>query len=232
MSALARIREILTYDIDPDFLRDVAITIVWEYCRLFDTLASDEAIPPEVKSEIFARRRGECAVRALVSSAKRHGVPYNFRKLECNGQHKIILKVGRIILIQETFSSLRDGPQSAEYKRTLANTHGLVRQLELDLGDQPWRILDWSGSIVGVLLHAPAGRGFSQQETMLGGLMLGVPNERYDSWLTRLDLTKLAMHGVSEVPEEEAPAAAPVGIQEDAVRVVLKSRKTSTGNAS
>jgi hypothetical protein len=57
--------------------------------------------------------------------------------------------------------------------------------------------------------------------------MLGVPNEKYDSWVLRLDLTKLALHGVGEEPykpEGETQSRD----QEDAVRVTLR-RKDTTG---
>src|SRR6185312_11503564 len=146
MSEVDRIREILSYDINPDFLRDVGIATVWEYRHLYEVIRDDYLIPLELKEEYFVKRRSDCAIKALVSAARRHGIPFEFRRLESNGQQKIILKLGRVILIQETFSSLRDGPRASDYKRNLANTHGLIRQLELDLGDQPHRILDWSGS--------------------------------------------------------------------------------------
>jgi hypothetical protein len=189
----------------------------------------DDALPIEVKSEEFSKRKADCAVRALIGAAKRYGVPFNFRRLECNGQRKIILKVGRVILIQETFCNPREEPQTAAYKIDLANTHGLIRQLELDLGDQPHRIIDWSGSVMAVLLHGAAGPRFSERDKALGGLMLGVPNERYDSWLVRLDLTKLAIHGVGADAPEQRSETRTATVQEDAVHVTLRPRKESTG---
>jgi hypothetical protein len=183
MSGLDRIREILAHDFDPEFLRDIAVSIAWEYYSLHDSIYKDGMIPAELKPEYFAKTRSDCAIRSLVTSARKHGVPFDFRRLECNGQQKLILKVGRIILIQETFSDLTDGPQTAQYKKQLADTHCLIRQLELDLGDQSKRILDWSGSVVAVLLHGADLLRLRFGEKPFGGLMLGVPNEKYDSWV-------------------------------------------------
>lgn len=139
--------------------------------------------------------------------------------------------MGRIILIQETFSDSTGGPQTAEYKKRLADTHCLIRQLELDFGDQPKRILDWSGSVVAVLLHGADLLRLHLGTKPFGGLMLGVPNEKYDSWMLRLDLTKLAIHGAdADTPQgEEILREKQPPTQEDAVRVTLRRKKKSTG---
>lgn len=58
--------------------------------------------------------------------------------------------------------------------------------------------------------------------------MLGVPNERYDSWVVRLDLTKLATHGAEadtqKIDTEEASAIPTV--QEDSVQVTVRHKKS------
>jgi hypothetical protein len=82
-------------------------------------------------------------------AAVQHGVPFEFMRLECNGQSKLLLKAGRVILIQEPIDTLQDEPKVADYKIQLASVHGLICQLELDLGDRVQRIHDWSGCVLG-----------------------------------------------------------------------------------
>jgi hypothetical protein len=122
--------------------------------------------------------------------------------LDCNGQHKLLVKAGRVILIQEPILTLEAHPSAADYKMQLADMHGFVRQLELDLGDRPHRILDWSGCVLGVLLHGPAGRKFDRSQKSLGTVMLAVPDAGYSRWILRLNLHSIAMFGRS-VPTKE-----------------------------
>lgn len=225
MSAVDDIRAIVCNDLDREFVESLSTTIAWEYSRLYDALATDTSLPEDYKRELFARRRGEAATKAMADSATRLGVPFDFRRLECNGQEKILVKAGRVILIQETMNSLYDSPQPAEYKRQLANSHAVIRQLELDLGDQPNRITDWSGSVLGVVLHGCRGSRFNRDERSLGGLMLGVPDDRYTHWAIRVDLLDLALFG-SEAPQPEAHIDQH---QQDEVNVTLKRKGGALG---
>ena len=229
MTEVDRIREILTYDIDPEFLKTAAMTLAWEYHLLYEALRDDDAIPIEVKAEEFSKRKSGCAIRVLVRAARKHGIPFDFRKLDSNGQRKLLLKIGRVVLIQEPILTLQDAPHAAEYKRELAETHGLIRQLELDLGDQPRRILDWSGTVLAVFLHGAAGRAFSRRDKKLGGLMLAVPDAAYLGWVVRLDLTRLAIEGVSVDPPHPATPTEQPTKQEDIVIVTPRRKKNSTG---
>lgn len=219
--AVEAIRETVQYDVDPDFLRSAAVNIAWEYRSLYDELATDPALPIELKGEIFAKRRSACAVRALVAAARQHGVPWEFRRLECNGQQKLLLKAGRVVLIQEPMLTLEDAPNASDYKKKLAQTYGLVCQLEVDLGDLPNRVLDWSGEILAVVLHGASGPSFSERDRELGGLFLAVPNAAYDSWVIRFDLFDLAMFG-SGKDVKEATRSKEV---DQADRVVIRLRR-------
>ena len=217
--------DFLRDDLDPDFIKSLSIAIGWEYTDGYRLLAADEFLSAPLKNEEFARRRGGFAIRALAKSAAKHGIPYNFRRLDCNGQDKILVKAGRVIIIQESILTIADHPHVADYKRELADVHALVRQLELDLGDQPRRITDWSGCILAVLLHAPAGPNFTEAHRSLGALMLAVPDAAYRQWVVRLDLHRIAMYGF---PTYEAIPSETTPIQRDVVLVTPKKRK-STG---
>jgi hypothetical protein len=218
---LEQIDEVVRNDIDPDFLKTLCILMGWAYADLHKELCSlglDEAFAQEA----FARRRGDEAVKALLRAAKQHGIPYEFRYLSCNGQSKLILKVGRVVMMQEPILTLADEPRVSEYKRELADSHGLIRQLELDLGDRPVRNSDWSGCVLAVMLHGAAGPRFTREHKALGALMLAVPDASYSNWVLRLDLHTMAIDGRGlEAGDHEAAAELP---QVDNVRVTLKRR--------
>lgn len=221
MAALDHIDDCLR-DIDPEFLSSACIAAAWEYRRLFDELAENLDLSDEYRSEQFNRRRGDCLVKALCFAAKKHGVPFEFLKLGSNGQAKLLLKCGRVTIIQEPILSLKDAPRAADYKLELANAHGVVRQLELDLGDLPGRVLDWDGRVLGVVLHGPAGQHFDEEDRALGTLMLGIPDAAYSHWVVRVDLHNVAMEGLHIHEPDPAPTPPDDSTQPDNVNVTLK----------
>jgi len=230
MSSLVdEVRQIVRHDIDPEFLKKIAIAIYWAYAELYDELASNPDLTDAYRIERFAQLRGHRVAMAIARVSKQCGVPFNFRRLDCNGQEKLLVKAGRVIVLQEPILSLNEAPRSSDYKRELADTHAVVRQLEFDFGDQPNRIRDWSGSVLGVILHGACGPDFSAQHKMLGGLFLAVPDEAYEGWLVRLDLHRIAFWGTSEEPTELDQPGDPEGqrppmTQSDRVNVTPKKK--------
>lgn len=228
VSELDQLRSIVSHDVDPEFLEAVAIAIGWEYFGLYEELASGRGLTEAMRVEEFARRRGFCVAKALATAAARFRIPVEHRRLNCNGQNKTIVQAGRVLLIQEPINSLTDKPKIADYKAGMADVHGLVRQLELDLGDRPYVARDWSGCIMGVLLHGAVGPKFTLEHRRLGGLFLAVPDASYSQWVIRLDLHDLAMFG-----RDETTVATPVddpasAVQPDLV-VVTRKKKVSRG---
>jgi hypothetical protein len=229
LSDIERAKQILLHDLDPNFLESLAKAIAWEYSSLYETLARDESLIDACRDELFNRRRGDCGMRALGQSARKHGVPFQFQRLSCNGQYKLLVKAGRVILIQEP-ASFSGHPSAADYKKDLAGLHGFVRQLELELGDQPGRIYDWSGSVLAVLLHGSAGRKFARDDKALGSLMLGLPDAAYQQWIMRIDLLTVAMFGRAEgVAIDEGIARET--LQKDNVVVTPKRRNSERDTA-
>ena len=214
------LRDVVTNDIDREFLEALAVAVAWEYDGLYEDLASDPDQTDETRDEEFGRMRGVRVARALAATAARFRVPVERRRLDCNGQRKTIAQAGRVLIIQESISGLSDRPKAAEYKLRLADVHGAVRQLELDLGDRPHAVRDWSGCVLCVLLHGAAGPRFNRPHRMLGGLFLAVPDAYYSQWVLRLDLHELAMFGSGKSgPAEQAASA---GSQPDLVVVTRK----------
>lgn len=107
---------------------------------------------------------------------------------------------------------------------------GYVRQMELDLGDQPLRIHDWSGCVLAVLLHGPAGVKFTHDQKALGNVMLAVPDAEYEQWVMRLDLHTIAMFGRGKADVEARPAA-DLEVQTDNVVVTPKRKNYEKGKA-
>ncbi|WP_186395736.1 hypothetical protein [Stappia sp. TSB10GB4] len=224
---LSTAHETLEHDIDPDFLASVGKNLAWEYPSLFERINKDPAIPEELKAEIYSKQRAYCAVKSLLFACKIHGVPYEFRTLSCNGQKKLLVKIGRIVVIQEPMLEVLEPPRTSNYKRQLVSATGFVQQIEMDFGDSYRRIIDWSGSLVAVLLHAPAGPKFTLEDRSLGAFMLGVPNESYTGWLMRLDLHRVAVFGFDAMTDgvvEPRATEAPV-VQKDNVVVKVRRRE-------
>lgn len=216
---------ILLNDLNQDFLETVAIRLGWAYQDMQDRFLDDRTLSRAHQTEEFNKRRGDCAMRVLAEAAQKHGVPYEFRRLECNGQHKIIVTSGRVILIQEPMASLSDHPNVAEYKRELAALNAFVCQLELDLGDRPLRVPDWSGSVLAVLLHGLSGPRLKRGQKALGSLMLGLPDAAYKQWILRPNLHEIAMFGRHRTPVEPVTDVDPL-VQHDNVVVTPKRRNS------
>ncbi|GGD40869.1 hypothetical protein [Aureimonas glaciei] len=192
--------ELIQSDLDQDLLRMIATRAPWQYRQLADQIAEDDLIPEYGKMEEFARRRGPAIASCIIDACERFGVPYDTRRLPCNGQRKLVVKAGRLIMIQEPILTLGDAPRIADYKRQMARSLGAVSQLELPLGDRLVRMIDFSQGQLVVLLHGMSGMRFNEEQTNLGALMLAVPNAEYTNWVHRFDLHNLAMFGTAEPP--------------------------------
>lgn len=187
--------DIVRRDLDPDFIQSFAVGLGWGYNDLFRGLRESVSLTDDVRKELFNRGRNDIATRVLADAAKQHGIPLEFLRLECNGQMKAVAKCGRLILILEAVSHLEEHPRVADYKVSLSDMHAYMRQLELDLGDRPRRIRDWSGNALGVLLHGSKGPNFSESDRGLGILTLGLPDAAYGQWVSRIDLIRTAVYG-------------------------------------
>ena len=108
-----------------------------------------------------------------------------------------------------------------------------MSQAELDLGDRGRRIQDWSGCVLGVLLHGASGPHFTKEQRMLGGLMLGITDAAYLQWVLRVDLHRIAMYGRGTLPQQEIANLTidPAPSQPDNVFVTPKKKKIEKGSA-
>lgn len=85
-----------------------------EFCGLgvstnfYDRLA-EEPISPDQRYYEFARGRSTAISKALIRAAQKHDIPYDIKRLACNGQGKLLVKAGRVIVMQEPMDSLYGG---------------------------------------------------------------------------------------------------------------------------
>lgn len=223
LSSRHKIQDLLR-DIDAGFLRDAGVATAWEYSHAYDELEQDALLSEDQKKEEFNRRRGMCVTKGLRFAAEKNGIPFEYFKCS-NGQSKLIVKCGRVLLIQEPISALSDGPKIADYKVELAEAHGIVRQLELDLGDRPSRVIDPDGCALGVVLHGARGALFEREEKELGAFMLAFPDATYTHWVVRLDILDVAMEGLPvDLGADVDDTASRDTEQPDKVIVTLKKR--------
>ncbi len=218
--------EIVRHDVDPDFMRSFAVQLAWGYRNLFREIRELEGLTDEYRNELFNKRRSDVATQVFAAAAKQHGVPFEFLRLSCNGQRKPVVKCGRLVLILEAVLYHNEYPQVAEYKLSLSDVHSYMRQLELDLRDQPKRIRDWNGTALGVLLHGASGARFNQKSKGLGILTLGMPDAAYRQWISRIDLRKTAMYG-DGYKDNLSPHLATPSETVQADNVVVKTKRNN-----
>jgi hypothetical protein len=224
MSLSDDVKSIVCSDCESPFVESVSNFAAWEYRVLYDRLAEDPALSPDQRLQEFSRGRALAISKAMIRAAQKHGVPYDIKRLKCNGQNKVLVKVGRIVMLQEPMVSLfGDKPKAAAYKTEISRYNGVVTQLELDLGDRPLNLLDWSDGVLAVLLHGASGARFSERDCELGALMLAIPDAAYENWIMRLDLHDIALFGTQ--PVDGAKAFNQENVQEDRVVVKRKLKK-------
>jgi hypothetical protein len=216
------VRARLASDVDPAFFRALSIAIAWAYQDLFERIDENDYLDVGRKKQDFGWQRSSAVECAIIRVCKDHGVPFEWKRLEYNGQKKLMVLCGRVIFIHEAMQLGVKGPYVADYKRSLAGTHNVTRQLELDLGDIPGKINDWSGEVLATLLHGHAGALFTKEQRALGVLRVGVADGSYDSWVVNQDITEFAVEGrgASIIGTRDADAVA----QQDRTKVVLRQQ--------
>lgn len=227
MSLSDDVKSIVCSDCDSPFVESVSNFAAWEYRVLFDRLLEDPTLTPDQRLQEFSRGRALAVSKAMVRAAQKHSVPYDIKRLKCNGQNKVLVKIGRIVILQEPMAFLfGDKPKAAAYKTEISRYSGVVTQLELDLGDRPSSLLDWSDGILAVLLHGASGARFGERDCELGALMLAIPDAAYENWILRIDLHDIAMFG--NQPIDDSKAFRQENVQEDRVVVKRKLKKHKT----
>lgn len=217
---------IIESDLNTEWAHALVTAAAWAYARLYDEIEVNPLIPDHMKDDEFGRRRGPAIVQCMIDACETHHVPWDRRRLPANGQQKLLIKTGRLTIIQEPILTLGDAPRASDYKRSLAQYRGATAQLELPLGDRPERLLDFSQGLLAVVLHGPTGTSFKKNHRELGAMMLAVLNAEYTGWVKRFDLHTLAMFGSISAEGEDKN---PVADQQDRVRVRTRQRRAVEG---
>ncbi len=216
------VRARLASDVDPNFFRALSVAITWAYQDLYEWIDDAGYVDVGRKKQDFGLQRSIAVESAIIRVCKEHGVPFEWKRLECNGQSKLMVLCGRVILIHEAMKLGVKGPYVADYKRSLSSTYNVTRQLELDLGDIPGKVNDWSGEVLATLLHGHAGSLFTKEQRALGVLRVAVADGSYDSWVVNQDITEFAVEGrgASIIGTRDADAL----VQPDRTKVILRQQ--------
>jgi len=210
-------------DVNMNFLQSICVAAPWQYSELSKSLMARDDLSACEKHERFIWQRADCMNKALKICAKQHGIPHEMKRLPCNGQHKLLMKSGRVVIIQDTLQETGQRPKVADFKEQLASSMGVIQQLELDLGDRPGRILDWQDSTLAVLLHGLSGSMHHQDGISLGGMYLAIPDNGFQNWLLRFELSDVAYNGFNSKPDDTN--ADMTTAQPDNVHVVLRNQR-------
>jgi hypothetical protein len=81
-------------------------------------------------------------------------------------------------------------PKPAAFRKQLAEMAEFERILRLPLSDEPIELVT-PKAVMGVLLHSPVGRRFSEDDQKLGAIGLFVPYKDYSGWAVELALPEI-----------------------------------------
>lgn len=198
-----RARDGIVDGLGASFLFAAANALAHEYEALGGNDATYRSAPDAVvrRRKIAAQtERSESVLQAL---GPRYGFHPDWMRLQCNGQHKLILRSEQCILLAERTDTPGEPPRYAEYKKRLARAHSLGRQLLLPFPNWPQNPPFRTTVPLYVLLHGEKSFAF-EDAPELGILQVGVPDASYAYWHARLDLWPLAVDGDWQLPDLEA----------------------------
>lgn len=166
------------------------------------------------------RGRGDSGKRALARAFSKCGLPFETKRLSCNGLRILVGQIGRVLIISQPIRFINQKPNSADYKRDLADSHFAIRQLEMDLGDGYRQRIESRDTVLAVLQHGCHGNEFNRRETALSMFQLAVPDIDFGSWLWKAN----AMNDELDYRLDwKQHTAASTPVQEDKVRVYVRA---------
>lgn len=224
-----QITKLLARDLTQDFVTAFQERLDSEYSATYEELSSvPGSILSSGVSEMDAlnltearRARRANGLRALGNASKDLGVPFEVKRLACNGQQVVVSQLGQVLVISEPVDHLMAKPEHAQYKMDLAASHFAIRQLELDLGDGYRQRIDARNTVLAVIQHGMHAHTFSRRDTALSMLRVAVPDVSFNSWLWKANVLNDELAFMLDW-KPEALESGP-RTQEDRVTVKLKS---------
>lgn len=198
---------------------DVAWRNIMDPKGLSSAPRTEEHKAVELDRLIRSRRLSGC--EAMISAAKVHGIPYEYRRI--GGGHKTaFVQFGAVILCAEPIRFSEQRPGAAAYKIDLARGNQELLQLELPF---PWvrNRLDARGVTFGIIQHLVSLTSLERQECLIRDVKLVVPDNEFSSALISesiIDDHFKRAFTISDGCEEIARA------QEDKARPVIRPRAT------
>jgi len=188
-------RRILAEDLPIALRKKFSIRVAWALADLGDEISSSPIHNQDWKYEQFVRQRLHAVEMAVANVCQDEGTPFTFDRLKSNGQRKLLVKSGRVVLLLEAMKRNLHHPETADYKRELASSRNASRQLILPFPEWDHKVADMSGEVLATLLYGTTGSPFYDHKMGLNRLQLAVPDANYNNWVIKEDLTDLALEG-------------------------------------
>lgn len=228
-----QILQVMQRDFPEDFRDALHGNLAGAYDRSFEDIARPPGafIPtptPEINEmNYLAARKARRAIgmTALMQTAQQCGIPFQIKRLACNGQRIVVAQLGQILLVAEPVDHLAERPNHADYKAELAASHFAIRQLEMDFGPHPEEAryrqrIDARNTMLVVVQHGMRGGDFNRRDTAFSMFNVAVPDATLGSWLWKAN----AMNGELDASLDwTSPIGKSAVVQEDRVTISVKA---------
>lgn len=229
----SQILQVMRRDFPEEFSDALQHNLVGAYARSYEDVARPPGgFVPHRSADLDAldlvavrRARRGCGMSALMQTAEQFGIPYQLKRLSCNGQRIAVAQLGQVLLIAEPIDSLTERPEHARYKTELAASHFAIRQIEMDFSPHEEEVryrqrIDARNTMLAVLQHGMRGGSFTRRDTALAMMNIAVPDATFSSWLWRANVLNDEM---AMALDWRTPITVKPPVQTDRVTVTVKA---------
>jgi hypothetical protein len=196
--------EVIIADTPESFWQRAAERTQFVYRDSYSGVATDPALLPEQRMQKLWQERYFKMEHALIAVANEIGLPASAKLIGSNQCHYAFAGRNRFGLTQSYVQVSGDLPKPANFRTQLAEMAYFMRESRLPLGDEPIELIT-PKAVMGILLHSPVGKRFSEDEQKLGALGLYIPYRDYSDWAVRLAIPEiLAAYAPAEKREDRA----------------------------
>jgi hypothetical protein len=205
--------EAVVNDTPEAFWRRVTERTQFVYGDSYTSVATDPALLPEQRMQKLFQERFFKMEYALIAVGNETGVPASAKLIGINECHYAYAAKGRIGVTQSYVQVSGEMPKPAAFRKQLAEMAEFKRILRLPLSDESVELVT-PKAVMGILLHSPIGKRFSEAEQKLGALGLFIPYDDYSGWAAELAIPEiLAAYAPAETREDRASPTRKTGIE-------------------
>jgi hypothetical protein len=183
------------------------------YGDSYAAVVTDPALLAEQRVQKLYQERYFKMEHALISVGEETGVPASAKLIGINQCYYAFAAIRRIGVTQSYVPISGEMPRPAEFRKQLAEMAEFQRVLRLPLSDEPTELVT-PKRVMGILLHSPVGRRFSEADQRLGTIGLFIAYQDYSGWAVELALQEiLAAYTPAEKREDRAAPIRKAGTQ-------------------